>query len=704
MTTNSRCRAGRGGANVNAAARPHGPDVNAAARPRCYNHGVRLLEPIEVGGRKVANRVVFGPHETNLGDARALSERHVAYYERRARGGAGVVVTEVASVHELDWPYERAPLAAGCEPGWAAVAAACQRAGATVVAGLGHAGMQGSSAYSQRELWAPSRVPHAVSRELPKEMEGADVEAVVGGFGAAAAAAMASGMDGVEINAGQHSLLRQFLSGLTNQRADEWGIGPEGLRIGFAVAVLAQVRAAVGAGAIVGLRLSCDELAPWAGLTPEAAAAVAGALAPHVDYLVVVRGSIYSAEATRPDTHAPAGFNLDLAGAIRAAVQATSPTTAVVAQGSVVDWGQAEWALSDGRADMVEMTRAQIADPDLVAKLRAGAPERIRPCLRCNQRCQVRDARNPIVTCVVNPTAGYEASEADPDDPARPAGATAASRRPVRIVGAGPAGLEAARLLARSGRPVTVLDRRSEAGGLVPVWTSASGREPLGAIVGWLVAEAERAGAELCLGTEVSAADVARWEAAGDEVLVCTGSTTRPPEYEVAAGVAVLDAADLLDGAARPDGPVVIWDPIGGPIAVSVAETLVAAASVTLVTPDPIVGTMLALTGDLAPANTRLLQRGVTLLKQHRLMAVTATGAVVDNVVTGARQTIPAACVIDCGHRLPAPLVPTGSDPVGTSVILEGSDPVGTSAAGDVVAPRTIYEAILEGRRFAAGR
>jgi hypothetical protein len=113
---------------------------------------------------------------------------------------------------------------------------------------------------------------------------------------------------------------------------------------------------------------------------------------------------------------------------------------------------------------------------------------------------------------------------------------------------------------------------------------------------------------------------------------------------------------------------------------------------------------MLALTGDLAPANTRLLQRGVTLLKQHRLMAVTATGAVVDNVVTGARQTIPAACVIDCGHRLPAPLVPTGSDPVGTSVILEGSDPVGTSAAGDVVAPRTIYEAILEGRRFAAGR
>ena len=103
--------------------------------------------------------MLFGPHETNLGQHRAISPRHVAYYARRAAGGAGLIVTETASVHPADWPYERAPLAADCGPGWAATAAAGQRYGTLVLAGLGHAGLQGSSAYSQEALWAPSPVP-----------------------------------------------------------------------------------------------------------------------------------------------------------------------------------------------------------------------------------------------------------------------------------------------------------------------------------------------------------------------------------------------------------------------------------------------------------------------------------------------------------------------------------------------------------------
>ena len=202
-----------------------------------------LLDPLPLGSCAAPNRVMFGPHVTNLGDEeRRFTHRHVAYYERRARGGCGVIVTEGASVHAGDWPYERAPLATCAGGGWRAVADACHAHGAVVIASLDHAGGQGSSAYSQRELWAPSRVPEVNSREVPKSMEATDIRTVVDGFAAAAAAAVAAGCDGVEVNAGQHSLVRQFLSGLTNQRDDEWGHD----RLRFAREVLVAVRAAAG--------------------------------------------------------------------------------------------------------------------------------------------------------------------------------------------------------------------------------------------------------------------------------------------------------------------------------------------------------------------------------------------------------------------------------------------------------------------------
>ncbi|MGH8922065.1 MAG: 2,4-dienoyl-CoA reductase, partial [Actinomycetes bacterium] len=232
----------------------------------------RLLEPLGLGSRTAPNRILFGPHVTNLGDdERRLTARHLAYYERRARGGCGTVVIEGASVHTSDWPYERAPLAERCGEGWAAIASACQQHGTLVVAALDHAGGQGSSAYSQSPLWAPSRVPEVATREVPKWMEAEDIAAVVDGFAGAAKLAVDAGCDGVEINAGQHSLVRQFLSGLTNHRDDEWGAD----RLRLARDVIAAVRAAAGPTRLVGLRLSGDELAPWAGITPDQAPALA---------------------------------------------------------------------------------------------------------------------------------------------------------------------------------------------------------------------------------------------------------------------------------------------------------------------------------------------------------------------------------------------------------------------------------------------
>ncbi len=627
---------------------------------------MQLLTPFTLGSRTAANRVVFGPHVTNLGaDDRSIPERHVAYYERRAAGGCGTIVVEGASVHPSDWPYERSPLAERCADGWSAIVGACRPHGSLVIASLDHAGGQGSSAYSQAPLWAPSRVPEVNSREVPKWMEANDIAAVVDGFGAATKLAVDADVDGVEINAGQHSLVRQFLSGLTNQRDDEWGHD----RLRFARQVIEAVRSAAG-DRVVGLRLSCDELAPWAGITPEMAPEIAVALvAAGLDYVVVTRGSIYTVEKTRPDFHEPTAFNIDVCRAVRSAVQRRPiPTLPVILQGSIVEVGQAEWALGgdddEALCDAVEMTRAQIADPDLVAKVAGGDTDRVRPCTRCNQTCQVRDARNPIVTCIGEPTSGRETEDPDWYVPSP-------HPRDVVVLGAGPAGLEAARVAAIRGHRVTVVERADRIGGLAAV------AGPNGALVDWWRNEHERLGTVVRLGAT-------NWEA-GDHttVIQATGSIPGPRPYEVTDGAPVLDVADVRRGAAEipAEGTIVLFDPIGGPIAVALAEELGERA--VLITQDNIAGNELSRTGDLAPSNTRLAQAGVTIERRTLLRLVRPGAVEVEDRYSGERRTIPCAALVDCGFRVP-------TEPIDGAV-----------QVGDAVAPRTIHEAVLEARRAA---
>ncbi len=704
---------------------------------------MKLLEPLRLGNRTAPNRIVFGAHETNLGRRRALSERHVAYYERRALGGAGVIVVEDASVHPSDWPYERAPLASACAPGWRTIVDACAAAARgegvrpLVLAGLNHAGSQGSSAFSQLPMWAPSRVPDVATREVPQAMEPDEIAAVIAGFAEAARGALAAGCDGVDVNVGQFSLIRQFLSGLTNQRSDEWtgsdGGHDDGLRLRFAQRVLAAVRDAIGPDAVLAIRLSCDELAPWAGIVADVGALVAAALAETVDAITVVRGSIFSTGATRPDGHTEPGFNLGLVAQIREAVTAVRPGVAVVAQGSIVEWGQAEWALGGfddpARADAVEMTRAQIADPDLGAKVAAGHADRVRPCLLCNQKCQVRDGRNPIVSCVGEPRSGHELDDPDPCagvdigvDIGEGTGRTAGAPRDVLVVGAGVAGLECARVAAARGHRVRLVERSSGLGGSVRTAAAGSGRSRLALIADWLEAECRRLGVTIETSSEIEPGLVER--IAGDHaVVLCTGARpglrpyagTSPPSTGGApargsggasssgsSGVVVWSASDLLAterrsptgtvrglDAALPEGPVVVWDPVGGPVAVSIAELLASRGrQVTLVCPDFTVGTQLSLTGDLAPANTRLLQAGVALVKRSVLRSLGTTGVVVEERYTGLTTVIACAALVDCGTLLPDDALwrATGER---------------HPRAGDAVAPRTIHEAILEGRRAA---
>jgi mycofactocin system FadH/OYE family oxidoreductase 1 len=682
--------------------------------PKCEPEPDALIRTVRLRGLAAPSRVLFGPIETNLADERSLSARHTAFYRRRAAGGAGLIVTEIASVHESDWPYERAPLASACAPGWADVVAACQPHGTLVLAGLGHAGGQGLSAWHQTALWAPSPVPDAVSREMPYPVEQPEIDELIGGFAASASLAVSAGCHGVELNAGQHSILRQFLSGLTNHRTDDYGVD----RGRLLTEVLTEVRAALGEGALLGLRLCADELAPWAGITAKETCALLVELAPLLDYVVPVRGAALSVSATRPDLHTPPGFNRDLCAGVRAALRDVGSELAVVLQGSVVDVSMAAASIRTNRdgptvaatADLVEMTRAQLAAPDLVALTRAGHPERIRPCTLTNQHSWVRDPRNPIISDEGEPSTGHETDDVAvaPDLGLRLpllANLSAAGAARVLVVGGGPAGLEAARVAALLGHLVHLVESSTWLGGALRPAAAVRGRGRLGLLADWLVAEVYRLGVIVRTGAALGRDELDAAVQDGSTVLLCTGSRPARPSFTVGPGVVVVAAAefeaDVLASAstsaalaalagANGEPRVLVHDPVGDWTGVGIAEQ-VAAAGVrcTLVTPDPVAGVQLSRTGDLTGANARLQCAGVRRELFATLLGARHGRAELADVHTNERRSVRCTLVIDCARRLPE-----------DGLWLLRPE---LSRAGDCVAPRTVHEAVLEGRRIAQG-
>ena len=644
-----------------------------------------LWTPLALGPITARNRIVFSAHLTNYARDGKPTEQHAAYYEARAAGGAGLIITEEHSTHPTDWPYEK--LIHGFHrdviPGYRTITDAVHRHRVPIFAQINHNGGQASSMFSRLPVWAPSAVADPLFREVPKAATHAEIDEIVAGYARVAEHCAEGGFDGIELQCSHSSIVRGFLSPATNRRTDEYG-GSLANRCRLLVDIVTAVRRVIGGGLALGVRICGDELIEG-GTTIDDAVEIAKLVEAtgNVDYINtsigVATASLFMIEASM---HVPPGYAMFIPSAIRKAVDLP-----VVGVGRFKDPLQAERALAEGHCDLVGVVRGQIADADFAAKAKAGATDDIRLCLSCNQECVGRMGLNRWLGCIENPRTGKEAAQAK----RRPVPV----RKSVMIVGAGPAGLQAAIAAARGGHEVTVYEKERYAGGQVRLAASVPNRAELGDMIRNQLTECRRLGVTIEYGAGVGPDLVS--ELRPDHVIIAMGAEPQRPWWVPDDAERVVDVRAVLDGTASPTGDVVVIDELGFHHATSVAELLAdRGCTVEIVTNGMVVGQDL----------------GITLDMENWWMRAGAKGIVqsTDLVAMGMGEPAPRRTVNLLHHPTGVTVtrnpdwvvlaVPAG--PVEWLYHELAASGVSVERIGDCVAPRRAHAAVIEGDRAGA--
>ena len=644
-----------------------------------------LWTPLQLGPVSTRNRIVFSAHLTNYARDGKPTEQHAAYYAARAAGGAGLIITEEHSTHPTDWPYEK--LIHGFHrdviPGYRAITEAVHRHRVPIFAQINHNGGQASSMYSRLPVWAPSAVADPLFREVPKAVTVADIEEIVAGYALVAEHCAEGGFDGIELQCSHSSIVRGFLSQATNKRTDQYGGGIEN-RARLLTEIVAAVRKVIGNRLALGVRLCGDELIEGGTTIDDAVqfAQIAEATG-QVDYINtsigVATASLFMIEASM---HVPPGYALFIPSAFRKAVDLP-----VVGVGRFKDPLQAERAIAEGHCDLVGVVRGQIADPDFAAKARAGATDDIRLCLSCNQECVGRMGQNRWLGCIENPRTGRESE---------PLVEVTAMPKRVLVVGAGPAGLQAAISAARAGHQVTVCEKQAQAGGQVRLAASVPNRAEFGDIIRNQLTECARLGVSIEYGVGVWPGLVQEREP--DHVIIAMGAEPSRPWWVAGdatqpENATVVDVRAVLDGSAEPFGNVVVVDEIGFHHATSVAELLAdRGCAVEIITPGMVVGQDLGITLDMENWWMRAGAKGIVQSTDLVPMGFAGGELTLLHHPTGTNQTRRPDWVVLAVPPSPVEWLYNDLRAAGVSV----------QRVGDCVAPRRAHAAVVDGERAGA--
>ena len=540
--------------------------------------GDPLLQPYQLKHLTLRNRIMSTAHEPAYSEDGLPKDRYRLYHVEKARGGIAMTMTAGSAVVSEDSPPAFGNLHAYKDeivPWYKKLADACHEHGAAVMTQITHLGRRTHWNHSD---WLPvlaaSPIREPAHRAFPKEIEDWDMERIVADYAAAAERMMAAGLDGIEIEAYGH-LLDGFWSPATNQRTDDYGGGLDN-RLRFTRRVLDAVRAAVGDGFIVGVRMVADE--DWEkGLSRADGIEIARRLIAtgQIDFLNIIRGHIDTDAALSkviPIHGMAATPHVEFAGEVRAETKFP-----VFHAARIGDVAAARYAIAEGKLDMVGMTRAHMADPHIVNKIAAGREAEIRPCVGATY-CLDRIYDGHEALCIHNPATGREATM---PHVITPAGGPA---KRIVIVGAGPAGLEAARVSAERGHEVVVFEAAAEAGGQVRLAARTGRRAELIGIIDWRLGQCQMRGVDMRLNVFAEAADVDA--ETPDVVIIATGGLPNTAIIDSGEEL-VVSSWDILTGDAKPAGNVLLYDDNGAHPGLQAAELIAeAGATLEVVTPE----------------------------------------------------------------------------------------------------------------------
>ena len=588
-----------------------------------------LLQPLDIGATRVKNRLMMTAQTTLFGKDHLLGDRHVEYYRERAKGGAGLFICEQQGAHRMS----KGSFFEGCSawdpasiPQFAKLAQAVHEHGARQFVQLYGTGVhdKGTTIFDEwHPLWGVSKTVSVVHHEVPMVMEAHHIREVAEAFGQSALNVKCAGVDGVEVHGAHSYLVGQFLSRAYNKRDDAYG-GSVANRARFALEVGEAIRARAGADFTLGIRLSYDEFLGDAGIVQEETDETLDLLAASglFDFFSITAGGYHTLHRVVAPTGSPKGEFLAFA---RRAKEVVGDKAKIFAVGRITDLAMADRALADGAADMIAMTRAQMAEPHLLKKTLEGRAGEVVHCVGANE-CINRAFYQRPVTCVMNPAVGREHRWRR--DNLVVAGADA---RKIVVVGAGPGGLRCADLLGRRGHRVVLLEKEDDIGGHLTALKRIPSWKEWGRAIESLRAGIVAAGVDLRLGVEADRAAIAA--EAPDVVVVATGaswdkdgaSPYRPDrEHMPGAGQDnVLDFATALGRALDDAGSlgrnVVIVDETGGYPPLALAHMLASAPSparVRVVTPCDAVGGDLVGRGELFHIMPKLTEVGVAVSAQ----------------------------------------------------------------------------------------